>query len=74
MAPGSSAFAPLWDFFLDHPYWLAPGESPYNETGLPDAYPDWCAIGIGNATPRTGECPAGFACPATFPTTTPPAM
>jgi predicted esterase len=54
--PGQSAFGPLWDFFLDHPYWLGTGESPYLETGLPDSYPDWCAIGRGNAVPRTGEC------------------
>ncbi len=53
---GQSTFAPLWDFFLDHPYWLKKGESPYLDTGLPATYPDWCAIGAGKATPRTGEC------------------
>lgn len=69
-----SPVEPVIDFVLKHPYWLAPGESPYNESGLPDVYPDWCAIGVGNAVPREGECPAGFACPPDFPTTPPPAM
>jgi predicted esterase len=47
----------LWGFALDHPYWLRDGESRYlTATGLPSDVPGWCAIGIGNATPRTGEC------------------
>ncbi|MCY1055188.1 hypothetical protein [Nannocystis sp. SCPEA4] len=54
--PGETSFAPLWDFFLDHPYWLAPGESPYNEFGIPAGMPDWCAIGVGNAVPPPEPC------------------
>ena len=54
--PGMTAFAPLWDFFLDHPYWLAPGDSPYLESGLPESMPDWCAIGVGNAVPPPEKC------------------
>jgi predicted esterase len=61
-----SPVEPVVDFVLKHPYWLAPGESPYNETGLPDTYPSWCAIGVGNAEPRTGDCPAGLGCPTTL--------
>lgn len=53
---GDTAFAPLWRFALSHPYWLEPGQSPYNESGVPDDMPDWCGIGMGGATPRTGEC------------------
>lgn len=54
--PGMTAFAPLWDFFLEHPYWLKPGESPYNEFGLPESMPEWCAVGVGNATPPAEPC------------------
>lgn len=47
----------LWGFALDHPYWLRDGESRYlTATGLPSDVPDWCAIGVGHATPRTGAC------------------
>ena len=53
---GMTDFAPLWDFLLDHPYWLKPGESPYNENGLPPSMPTWCAVGVGNATPPPGVC------------------
>jgi predicted esterase len=54
-------YAPAWEFFLDHPYWLEDGESPYYDYvtatgGLPPAWPEWCAIGAGNATIRRGEC------------------
>ena len=54
-------YAPAWEFFLDHPYWLEDGESPYTDyvtaTGeLPPAWPEWCAIGAGNATIRQGMC------------------
>ncbi len=51
-------FAPAWEFFLDHPYWLEDGESPYQllPGGLPDQYPQWCSIGAGNADIRVGEC------------------
>lgn len=53
---GFSKYKALWDFAFDHPYWLNPGESPYNATGIPDGMPEWCGIGKGSATPRTGEC------------------
>jgi hypothetical protein len=59
-APSPTKFAPLWDFVFDHPFWLAAGQSPYKQTGLPAAYPSWCAIGEGKATIRTGACgPSG---------------
>jgi hypothetical protein len=53
--PGESGFAPIWEFPLDHPYWLEDGDSPYLQQ-LPANLPSWCAIGVGNATPRTGVC------------------
>jgi predicted esterase len=53
---GMTDFAPLWDFLFDHPYWLKPGESPYNELGLPPSMPSWCAVGVGNATPPPEKC------------------
>jgi len=40
-----TTFYALWQFFLDHPYDLPAGYSPYLETGLPDYYPDWCEFG-----------------------------
>lgn len=52
-----SKYAGLWDFVLDHPYWLKAGESPYKTSGLPSDMPSFCAIGAGSATPRTGVCP-----------------
>ncbi len=57
--PGLSKYAGLWRFVFDHPYWLAPGDSPYKTTGIPtDAgYPSWCGIGAHSAVPRTGSCP-----------------
>ena len=55
-APGESSFRMLWDFALNHPFWLPPGYSPYLDWGLPSSYPSWCAIGAGNAVPRTGAC------------------
>jgi len=57
--PGESAYVSLWTFILDHPYWLDDGESPYQTTGLPGAYPEWCGIGPGSATIREGECSSG---------------
>jgi predicted esterase len=54
--PGApTAFTPLWEFILAHPYWLGPGQSPFG-AGLPDVMPEWCGVGMGSATPRTGEC------------------
>ncbi len=56
--PGQSQFAGIWEFLFNHPYWLPPGQSPYLTSGLQDL-PAWCAIGQGNATPRSaGNCPA----------------
>jgi predicted esterase len=60
-APGSSTFRSLWQFALDHPFWLAPGESPY-ASGLPADLPSWCGIGKGSAVPRTGACSEPSAC------------
>lgn len=54
----------LYRFAVDHPFWLAPGESPYFVRGLPSDTPTWCAIGAGNATPRRGMCPSALdSCP-----------
>jgi predicted esterase len=53
---GSSTFKSLWQFGLDHPFWLDPGESPYMNSGLPADMPPWCGKGMGGATPRTGVC------------------
>ena len=47
----------IWQFFVDHPYWLAAGDSPYLASGLPVSAPTWCAIGAGHATQRVGSCP-----------------
>jgi predicted esterase len=55
-APGETTFESLWQFGLDHPFWLDPGESPYSQHGLPADMPPWCGIGMGGATPRTGVC------------------
>jgi predicted esterase len=55
---GLSKYAALWQFVFDHPYWLPAGDSPYKTSGVPSAFPSWCAIGKGSATPRTGMCPA----------------
>jgi predicted esterase len=57
--PDDSKYAPMWQFLLDHPFWLPPGESPYLHQGLPDFMPAWCGIGDDGATPRSGGgCPA----------------
>lgn len=54
----------LYRFALDHPFWLAPGESPYFVRGLPEGTPEWCGLGVGSATPRTGACPSALeSCP-----------
>jgi hypothetical protein len=53
-----TAVDPPLDFVFAHPYWLAPGESPFTSEGLPASFPDWCAIGQGKATARTGMCMA----------------
>jgi predicted esterase len=56
--PGESKYAAMWEFAMNHPYWLAAGHSPYLDHGLPPAMPAWCAVGQGNSTPRSGGgCP-----------------
>ena len=50
------SFAPIWEFMLNHPYWLEEGTSPYGVAGLPESFPDWCAVGAGNAQIRQGSC------------------
>jgi predicted esterase len=54
--PGKARFAPLWEFVMNHPYWLPDGDSPYLDDGLPAGTPEWCGIGPGSSTPRTGTC------------------
>ena len=57
-ADGETPFAGMWEFAWNHPYWLAPGDSPYLTTGLPDTLPSWCGIGANSAVPRSGSgCP-----------------
>jgi predicted esterase len=60
--PGESAYAALWQFVLDHPFWTSAGQSPYLQNGLPSDMPAWCGIGKDSATPRTGECVNPSAC------------
>jgi hypothetical protein len=55
---GQSKYAGMWEFALDHPFWLPAGQSPYLADGLPTGMPEWCAIGAGNSEPRSGGgCP-----------------
>jgi hypothetical protein len=57
---GESKYAGMWEFALNHPFWLPAGQSPFIQKGLPPTLPSWCAIGAGNATPRSGGgCPPG---------------
>lgn len=58
-------FFQLVDFVMNHPYWLADGDSPYEwyGTGLPDSYESWCGMGAGSATIRTGMCSGAMPCP-----------
>ncbi|MBI2893173.1 MAG: hypothetical protein HYY06_06440 [Deltaproteobacteria bacterium] len=58
----TTKYQSLWDFVLQHPYWLADGASPWIEDGVPESIPTWCAIGAGNATPREGECTSESGC------------
>ena len=56
--PGESKYAAIWQFAMDHPFWLGAGESPYLTGGIPAGAPAWCGIGEGGSTPRTGGgCP-----------------
>ena len=41
-----SGLDPLFEFFLQHPYWLPDGASPYAQ-GLPGTFPAFCGIGPG---------------------------
>ena len=64
--PGESKYAGMWEFAMNHPYWLPAGESPYKHMAtLPASLPAWCAIGANSATPRSGGgCPeANNPCP-----------
>jgi predicted esterase len=57
--PGESKYAGMWEFALDHPFWLGTGQSPWLTEGMPAGMPSWCAIGAGNSVPRSGGgCPA----------------
>jgi hypothetical protein len=58
----TSKYEGLWQFVFDHPYWLTPGKSVYDAEGVPTSLPQWCAIGAGNAVPRTGTCIDGSKC------------
>lgn len=53
--PGVTDFAGMWRFWLDHPFWLADGETPWG-AGVPEGTPEWCAMGAGQAVIREGEC------------------
>jgi len=56
---GESQYAGMWQFALNHPFWLPAGQSPFIAAGLPASMPAWCAIGMGNSSPRSGGgCPA----------------
>jgi predicted esterase len=57
---GLSKYSSMWRFVFDHPFWLAPGESPYKTSGIPSGagFPSWCGIGKGGSRIRTGSCPA----------------
>ena len=56
--PGQSKYAGMWEFALNHPFWLSPGQSPFLTKPIPASTPMWCGIGVGGATPRSGGgCP-----------------
>lgn len=57
----TTVYAAMWRFFLDHPYWLEPGETPWGGD-QPTFAPEWCSVGVGSSTPREGECPDGPGC------------
>jgi hypothetical protein len=55
---GQSKYAAMWEFALDHPFWLPAGTSPYLTAGLPPEMPTWCGLGSDGSTPRSGGgCP-----------------
>jgi predicted esterase len=56
---GETKYASMWQFAMNHPFWLGTGDSPYLQSGLPNTMPPWCSIGAGNSVPRSGAgCPA----------------
>ncbi len=57
----TSTYSPLWEFVMQHPYWLPAGTSPFQTSGLPSDFPSWCGVGAGSATMRSGAC-SGSAC------------
>ena len=48
--------AVLYDFAMDHPFWVTGAASIYEVEGLPTGTPEWCAIGVGQAEIRAGSC------------------
>jgi len=57
--PGVSKYAGIWEFALDHPFWLPAGQSPWLQSVLPTSLPSWCGIGANSEVPRSGGgCPA----------------
>lgn len=60
--PGASKYKGMWDFVKDHPYWLPPGASIYQTEGIAPDLPEWCGIGKGSATARTGQCENASEC------------
>lgn len=59
--PELTPYAAMWRFFLDHPYWLEDGETPW-AANQPTFAPEWCSVGVGSSMARTGECPDGPGC------------
>ncbi|MBA2538681.1 MAG: hypothetical protein H0V17_03525, partial [Deltaproteobacteria bacterium] len=49
---GQSKYSGMWEFALDHPFWLPTGQSPYLTDGMPPGMPEWCGIGAGSSMPR----------------------
>ena len=60
-----SKYAGIWQFALDHPFWLQAGTSPWQKA-IPPTMPAWCGIGANGDTPRSGGgCPpARVPCPS----------
>ncbi len=54
---GTPGLQPLLSFFLEHPYWLPDGASPYIQ-GLPSTFPGFCGVGAGGGIPSAPHtCP-----------------
>jgi predicted esterase len=60
---GQSKYAPIWEFVFRHPFWLKSGQSPYQVNGWKSPSLNWCGIGKGSASIRTGTCPGQASCP-----------